>query len=340
MNPRRQAAALFEVLGVYLAGSLVVTLLIRLFPLHPTNPLATFSVGITNAELLRATGQLFVLLLLQYAGFFALIIPINWWQGKRGPAAYGLTRAGRSWLALLLAGLATGALVAGPAFSLNLANGFYHLGDTVPWRQAFFDTSWQRWQFWLFAAVGSYVVPAVLEELFYRGYCQRRLAEGWGDGAAIIGTSCLMVAGHSQYLIANAYNVGMIFSVLVIALGLGVVFAWTRSLIPGMVVHAIINVPLTPLWLGLVLVAVAIGAALIARRGAAIVREVFKGSKVAGCTGLALAGVAAAVASARLEALKFVGVAMVLAAIVVEAVEMRKERLSNSRVTEEPLSVS
>jgi membrane protease YdiL (CAAX protease family) len=47
----------------------------------------------------------------------------------------------------------------------------------APWRQAFFNMSWRRWQFWLLAGIMSYAVVPVVEELIFRGYYQRRLAE-------------------------------------------------------------------------------------------------------------------------------------------------------------------
>jgi len=50
----------------------------------------------------------------------------------------------------------------------------------------------------------------VVEELIFRGYYQRRLAEDWGDGAAIAGATCLFTFAHGQYLIANLYNVTLI----------------------------------------------------------------------------------------------------------------------------------
>jgi hypothetical protein len=74
----------------------------------------------------------------------------NTWYRRRGPAAYGLTKAGHSWRMLLLAGVATTALAAWPSFSVLLIDAKYDLGETVPWRQALFDTSWRRWEFWLF----------------------------------------------------------------------------------------------------------------------------------------------------------------------------------------------
>jgi membrane protease YdiL (CAAX protease family) len=58
-----------------------------------------------------------------------------------------------------------------------------------------------------------------------------RLAEDWGDGSAIIGTAWLFTFAHSHHLLANAYSVEMITSLFVLAAG--VVFAWTRSLVPA-----------------------------------------------------------------------------------------------------------
>jgi hypothetical protein len=144
MNVRGRTAALLEVLGVYLAGQIVVTLLARVVPVRLVNPLPGFTVRASDAELVTAARQLLVLLAVQYAGWFLLIVPINWWHRRCGPTAYGLARAGHSWAVLLLAGLATVALAAWPSVSIQLADSFYDLGETAPWRQALFDMSWRR----------------------------------------------------------------------------------------------------------------------------------------------------------------------------------------------------
>ena len=102
---------------------------------------------------------------------------------------------------------------------------------------------------------------------------QRRLAEDWGDGPAIIGVACLFTFAHSQYLIPNAYSVGMVVSLLMTAIGFGVVFAWTRSLIPSIVAHAILNTPMTPAWQVALLAVIVIGALVTARRGASVVKH-------------------------------------------------------------------
>ena len=332
MHARQRTAALLEVLGVYLAGQLVTEQLIRLLGVQAANPLAGFTADISDAALLTATRQLFVLLVLQYAGWFLLIIPINWWHRRRGPAAYGLTRAGRSWTALLLAGIGTVvtvSLVVWPASTLLLVDAIYdlNLGETVPWRQALFDTSMRRWEFWFFMAVLSFGFVAVVEELFFRGYCQRRVAEDWGDGPAIIGTALLFTFVHRQYLMPNVYNLAMIASLLILAIGFGVVFAWTRSLIPSIVAHAIINVPMTPIWGAVALTAYVIAGVLTRRRGLAVVKHVFSSASVARCVALGVIGVGYAIASQRIEGLVFAAATMVIVALVLEAVDRRSDRV-------------
>lgn len=328
MRQERRVAAILEVLGVYLAGQLVTGLLIRLLGGSPPNPLDNLTVHITNAELISATRQMFVLLMLQYAGYFLLIIPINWWYRRRGAAAYGLTRAGRSWTMLLLAGLATLALTEAPGLIVTSLNAIHPLGKTVPWRQAFFDMSWRRWQFWLFSAVLSWALIPVVEELFFRGYCQRRLAEDWGDGPAIIGTACLFTFAHTQYQTLNAYNVGTIISLLVFAIGFGVVFAWTRSLIPAIVAHSVIDIPMTPLWSGVILTAVfVIGVSLSWRRGLAVVKQVFSKASVVWYVALAIIGTGYAIAAARMESLEYVAAGMVVLAVGLEAMDRWRNRM-------------
>ena len=334
MKSRQRAAALLEVLGVYVAGQLVTGQLIHLLGIRPTNPLNNLTVGVADAELTSATWQLFVLLMLQYAGWFLLIIPINYWHRHRGPAAYGLTRAGHSWTTLILAGLATSALCVWPALAVDFVNAIRPFGETVPWRQALFDTSWRRWEFWLFTAVLSWGFVAIVEEIFFRGYCQRRLAEDWGDGAAIAGITCLFIFAHSQYLEPNAYNAAKIPSLLLAALGSGVVFAWTRSLVPSVVAHAISNLPMTPFWQGVIVATLIVGAVDAARRGAAVVKEVFSRAAFVPCAVLGVVGAGYAIVSARLDGFVFVAAAMVVLAVVLEAMDRPRERAASPSVAQ------
>jgi membrane protease YdiL (CAAX protease family) len=190
VETRRRTAALLEVFGVYLTGAFlsdqVAELLVRWHLISAQSPFELLTPHTTNAELLVASRQLLLTLVILYGSYFALIIPINRWYRHRGLAAYGLTRAGRSWNALVLAGLATACLTQWPVLVHTLVDAVHPLGAMAPWRQAFFAMSWRRWQFWVFAGILSYALIPIIEELIFRRYYQRRLAEDWGDGPAII----------------------------------------------------------------------------------------------------------------------------------------------------------
>ena len=188
---RRRAAAILEVFGIYVAAQLVTALLIHLLHLTPFNPLTTLNSHASNADLLTAAQQMLVLLVLQYGGFFLLIVPIHWWRRRDGAAAYGLTTAARSWQMLFAAGIATAGLCEWPVLIMNLLNSVYH-EQTAPWRQALFDMSWRRWQFWLFTAILSWALIPVLEELFFRGYCLR-------DYCGAPGCSHVHRSSHGRY---------------------------------------------------------------------------------------------------------------------------------------------
>jgi membrane protease YdiL (CAAX protease family) len=276
---KRRAAALLEVLSVYLAGALlndrIVGFVTQDHLISPQNPFALLTVHASSADLLVASRQLALALLFIYFSFFVIIVPLDWWRGRRGPATYGLTRAGMSVKTLIAVGVAAAALSEWPVLIHSLVDAVHPLGAMAPWRQAFFDMSWRRWQFWLFAGILSYAVVPVVEELLFRGYYQRRLAEDWGDGPAILAVACLFTLSHKQYLIANLYNITMIFSLFCMAIGLGVVFAWTRSLIPGIIAHAIINVPMTLAWQAALLAAFAVMIFFVWRGGLSALRQVF-----------------------------------------------------------------
>ena len=277
----RRAAALLEVLGVYLGGALLndwlVEVLTRRHLISSQNPFALLTLRSTNSDLLLASRQLAPALFFIYLSFFLIIGPLDWLRGRRALAVCGLTRAGLSTKALITAGVVTAAISQWPVLIHSLVDAVHPLGAMAPWRYAFFNMSWTRWQFWLFAAILSYAVIPVVEELLFRGYYQRRLAEDWGNGPAILAVACLFILSHKQYLIANAYNVTMLLSLFCLAVGLGVVFAWTRSLFPSMIAHAIINVPMTPVWQGILLAVFGVVIFFGWRGGMTAIRRVFSG---------------------------------------------------------------
>lgn len=160
-----------------------------------------------------------------------------------------------------------------------------------------------------------------------RGYCQRRLAEDWGDGAAILGVAFLFTFTHGQYLILNPYSTLTLTGLLISSLGLGVVFAWTRSLVPSIIAHAIINVPMRPLAQALVLAAFLIIALLTWRSGAAAIARVFRGTGRIAAAALSVIGAGYAVAAQRIGLLTLGAVGFVVIAVALEAIDRRKRRV-------------
>src|SRR6185503_1116876 len=114
---------------------------------------------------------------------------------------------------------------------------------------------------------------------------------------------------HSQYLILNAYNVSFIASLLILTIGVGVLFAWTRSLIPCMVAHGIINVPMTPFWQSLLLAAFVVGAIVLSRRGLTVLKHVLSHASVPACIALGLIGIIWAIGARHIEHLQWAAAA-------------------------------
>jgi membrane protease YdiL (CAAX protease family) len=76
-------------------------------------------------------------------------------------------------------------------------------------------------------------VPAVTEEIAFRGYIQRRLLKCWPPWAAILLSSALFGILHmTPYAAVNAFAIG---------LWLGIVAWRTNSVWPGVLCHALVN---------------------------------------------------------------------------------------------------
>lgn len=130
------------------------------------------------------------------------------------------------------------------------------------------------------------VVTACLSSwpvLLFRGYYQRRLAEDWGDDPAILGTTSLFVFAHRQYLLPNLYSVGMVLSLKCVGLGLSAIFAYTRSTLPSMIAHAIINTPMTPKYQICLLLLFVVGIVIFSLREIRAIKQVFSSPSVGAC---------------------------------------------------------
>jgi hypothetical protein len=149
---RQKAAAILEVLGVYAAGQLVSYLMALLLGIRLQNPLGNLVADTSPATLVEMTGQFLALLLLQYAGWFLLILPVGWWYRRRNRTRYGLTLADRPLSAHMILGAELFAFAGLPMVLLTLTNTLVPLGEQAPWREALFSMNWSTPAFWLFMA--------------------------------------------------------------------------------------------------------------------------------------------------------------------------------------------
>jgi hypothetical protein len=109
-----------------------------------------------------------------------------------------------------------------------------------------------------------------------------------------------------------------------VAIGLGIVFAWTRSLIPSIIAHAIINVPMAPVWQCTLLVMFVIGAFFAWPGGMRAIKQVFTNTTVAPCAALAVLETSYVIAAGRIGSLTYVAIGMMLAAVALEAMDRRE----------------
>lgn len=208
---------------------------------------------------------------------WAPLLLLVWWLARR--RGYSLLRpfprTFERWTAARAAalGLAMGLILA-PLSSLTRAWHFLvsPLGETPPVWPILFGAEWTA-EFWLFMAVGSFLVVPLVEELFFRGYLLGNLARLWRPRAAILLSAALFALVHQQYAAADAfalYNLTMVFAG-------GLATAWlvwrTGTLLPAVVEHAYANLPRPLDWApfeaaGAVLGVVMLWALLRSQRGA------------------------------------------------------------------------
>jgi len=271
---QRRIAALLEIIGVFVGGTLVAKFAARGMDLGPSTIR-----GLTSdvqPDFVRLSWTVGANLLLRYAVVLGLAFLVGWWHRRRSVAAYGVTTAGSPLRTLLGIGVllfAVGGLL--PRLLVVLK-------DYLPLGRG--PQHWELLQdpgsvgFWLYMAVSSYGLVPILEELFARGYVQTRLAEDFGPPAAILMTALFFALSHTQYFIASVLGVGMLTAIFFGAILTGYVRHRTGSLLPGIVAHALGNVPVRglgqPVMLALLLVLIVLWRHVMARHAAELTRDV------------------------------------------------------------------
>jgi len=234
-------AALLEVLGIFVAGNFLAYHLDPLIGVKPLGSLFQAALNTPEPDYMAFSVGWAKVMSVYYACVLLPAFALGWWRRRWGLAHYGMTTAGQPVWTLVVFGLVAFALVALPLKLLWVARQFVPLGQG-PAFWTLLDKTWTP-SFWLLLAVSSFAFTPILEELFYRGYCQTRLEEDFGGIGAIVIVALFMTFGHNQYQQLNILSIGTMIGLIPLTLGLGYVFWRTRSLVPGLILHAAVNIP-------------------------------------------------------------------------------------------------
>lgn len=158
-----------------------------------------------------------------------------------GPRArLGLLRARLARSSWPLALLATAGFILGGVAFMALLQGAHALPEIGAERRALAEAfrvhdprPMARLALSLMLLVAGALLPALGEELMFRGYVQRRLLERWRPPWAIGVTSALFALGHGDIAYA-AFT-------LPVGLWLGYLAWRTGSIVPGIAAHAFVN---------------------------------------------------------------------------------------------------
>lgn len=180
---------------------------------------------------------------LRYGFLIATIFLVAWWRRVKTRTAYSLTTGGHSLKTLVGVGVLVGIFGTVPVNLLMVVDEMHSLGPGTPFWQLMDRVEWD-WTFWLYMAASSYLLVPVVEEIVARGYMLGRMREVLSTGGAVVLISLFFAFVHAQYLDGTILGTGTLISVILTSLLWGYVTVRTGSLIPAMVSHAIINVPI------------------------------------------------------------------------------------------------
>lgn len=258
---RLRVAALLELVGVFVAGTVIARLIARAIGLDGG--------GLRDAEPGASVDYLTLAwttganLLLRYGVILGLAFILGWCYRRQRLSSYGVSAAGlpaRVHIAIAVVLFAAGGFLPKLLVFLKdhvpLGRGPRHwdliaTGDSFP--------------FWVYMAVASFGLVPVVEELFFRGYVQTRLTDTFGGPAAIVMTALLFTLSHRQYFIPSILGIGMLVSLFVAALLASYVRHRFQSLLPAVLAHALGNVPIRGMLQVVLLVSMAI-VLVLARR--------------------------------------------------------------------------
>lgn len=225
------------------------------------------ALGLTSGaapDLLAASVALSVQFAAQYGAMAALIIVLGLARGRAQLRHYAIAPPREGWQRTIGSGVVAGLLVGLIPALVFVLQDVAPIGQDAPiW--TVLRAAPQDWTFWLFMAVGSFVLPPLLEEFAWRGYVLGRLSEGFSPGAALVMTTLVFAMLHVQYLRADAAMALTLVGLILASLAFGLLTLRSGSLVPAVIAHAIINFPL-PTEGNMAKIVLGLGALIVFRR--------------------------------------------------------------------------
>src|SRR5215472_3932311 len=101
----RKAAALFEILGVLVAGNLAAFYLIPALGIKSLDPILQSALNAPEPDFVSLSAVFFQTKSVQYGCMLLLAFAIGWWRCRLPPRNYGVTTAGQSVWGLIALGI-------------------------------------------------------------------------------------------------------------------------------------------------------------------------------------------------------------------------------------------
>ena len=247
---RARVSALGEPMVVILGGTLLARMVLRRAGLSGADQFL-FREG-AAPDFLTAAKAEGIWHGLRYGLIIVLALLIGWLRGRRCPASYGVSLGGQNLVGLIGMGVVLGLLASLPVQILHLVHEYVPLGSDTPFWALKDRVVWGR-DFWIYMAVGSFLVVPFLEEFTARGYVLGRLRESYSPGATLLLMAAFFALAHGQYHRADILAVGQLVSLVIFSVVFGYAVYRTGSLLSVIVAHGILNVPLGLSWRYIVL---------------------------------------------------------------------------------------